>query len=93
MPCFEDYDLIKTIQICSFGSSQQADRVFLNAAMFIYMRENHRVLNITLKGEKKNHQPVRAASAYGLAPQLLRSMLKQRSGIPDPVFSGDDPLV
>lgn len=57
MPCFEDYDLIKTIQICSFGSSQQADRVFLNAAMFIYMRENHRVLNITLKGEKKNHPP------------------------------------
>lgn len=53
MPCFEDYDLIRTIQICSFGSSQQADRVFLNAAMFIYMRENHRVLNITLKGKKK----------------------------------------
>ena len=53
MPCFEDYDLIKTIQICSFGSSQQADRVFLNAETFIYMRENHRVLNITLKGKKK----------------------------------------
>jgi hypothetical protein len=45
------------------------------------------------KGTGKNHQPVRRTAADGFAPQLLRPVLQQRSGISDAVFSGDDPVV